>query len=353
MNIQTNKLNVVIDGQWGSTGKGKLFGYLYSKFPEINIAVCDFMPNAGHTYVDNDGKSFVSKILPVGALFDTVQYILIGPHAVFDIDRLMMEIEEVVKFTGNHTIYNRLRIHPLACVVHKDDKKAEFASLNGIASTMQGSAEAVMRKIKRDPAHANLAKNYNVLQPFLADTYYLMNKLLDDGYGTALAETAQGFDLGLNNGVVWPYVTSRDCMVGRILDNAGVSPKKLGNVLASIRTFPIRVGNTEGGFSGPCYQDQEELTWGEVSERCGSKVCEYTTVTKRVRRIFTWSNEQVERFCKMCGPDYAFLNFVNYLSEGEKPHVIKAIADFLQQQGCKLTLLGTGPKNNDVEEYVA
>ncbi len=352
MQIQLNKLNVVLDGQWGSTGKGKLFGFLYSTFPEISVAVCDFMPNAGHTYVSDNGKSFVSKILPIGSLFDTVTHILIGPHAVFSIDRLLEEIQAVIDFTGNNTIWNRIRIHPLACVVDDADRKIEAKGLNHIASTMQGSASAVIRKIRRDPNNANLARNFPKLQPFLADTYYLMNQLLSTG-STALAETAQGFDLGLNNGVVWPYVTSRDCMVGRVLDNAGVSPKKLGSVIASLRVNPIRVGNTEGGFSGPCYQDQEELTWGEVSERCGSKVCEYTTVTKRVRRIFTWSNEQVERFCKMCGPDYAFLNFVNYLSESEKPHVIKAIADFLQQQGCKLTLLGTGPKNNDVEEYVA
>ena len=81
--IENGKVNYLIDGQWGSTGKGKLAGYLYSKYPELTIAISDNMPNAGHTFT-RDGKNFIFKALPTGVLFDGVTS-LIGPQSVIPI----------------------------------------------------------------------------------------------------------------------------------------------------------------------------------------------------------------------------------------------------------------------------
>ena len=39
MLIEDGKVNFLIDGQWGSTGKGKLAGYLYTKYKNITIAI--------------------------------------------------------------------------------------------------------------------------------------------------------------------------------------------------------------------------------------------------------------------------------------------------------------------------
>ncbi|MCK5612601.1 adenylosuccinate synthetase [Candidatus Pacearchaeota archaeon] len=346
--IQSGKANCIIDAQWGSTGKGKLAGYLYNKYPEITVAVCDFMPNAGHTYVDDDGISHITKALPSAISFDHIENVIIGPHAVIEEKRLLEELQREQFATRNFTLH----IHPLTTILSELNSATERATLNHVASTMQGSCASVVNKMWRDPAKAHLAKDCEKLADFVCDTHALMQRLLRHGK-TALLETAQGFDLGLNNGYEWPYCTSRDCMVGRVLDNAGVSIKDCGSIIASLRTFPIRVGNTPGGFSGPIYDDQEELTWAQIGAMTGIEVEERTTVTKRVRRVFTWSDTQIKRFLRAVKPDYAFLNFVNYLSKRDHDKFINEKGQLLSDHGCKLSLLGTGAKNEDMKAIKA
>ena len=301
------------------------------------------MPNAGHTYVDNNGGPFVSKIVPLGALF--CEDVIIGPHAVFDLDRFELERNMFLAVNPDCKIW----IHPLATVLKPEDSASEARDLNHIASTMQGSCASVMSKMKRNPENCRMAKNESRLTEHIADTHELLNSMLNTGR-TGLAETAQGFDLGLNHGMEWPFTTSRDCLVGRVLDNAGVSPKLLGSIVASLRTYPIRVGNTKGGFSGPHYPDQKELSWKKISEWIGYAVEEKTTVTKRVRRVFTWSDQQIARYCRFVKPDYAFLNFVNYYTDANRGIELRRIEALLRSHGCELALLGTGPAQNDVIE---
>lgn len=350
--IKRGKFNVIMDGQWGSTGKGKLAGYIHSHYPEINMAVVDFMPNAGHTYIDNDGKKHIFKMLPVGVLFDNVKKIVIGPHAVIDADQFKKELEDSIPpDTPPELIKHRINIHSLATVVTAEDRHIENRDLRHIASTMQGSSISIIGKISRGASKVTLAREHPLTKGFVCDTYEVVNEAVSRGM-TVLAETAQGFDLGLNNGFRWPYTTSRDCMVGRVLDNAGVSPKHLGSIIASLRVYPIRVGNIEGGTSGPCYDDQKEVDWEFISSNINMQVVERTTVTNRIRRVFTFSFIQLKRFCTMVRPDYAFLNFVNYLSEENdiRQNFVDQISDELEGFGCHLVLLGTGPGNEDVLE---
>jgi adenylosuccinate synthase len=56
-------VTVVLDSQAGSCGKGKFIGYL-SKKDNIEVAVDNFMSNAGHTWVDNNGNKVMTQHLP-------------------------------------------------------------------------------------------------------------------------------------------------------------------------------------------------------------------------------------------------------------------------------------------------
>ncbi|MCK5606680.1 adenylosuccinate synthetase [Candidatus Pacearchaeota archaeon] len=352
--IQIGKANILIGGQWGSEGKGKLAGWLYRKFPEISVVASDFTPNAGHTYVDDVGKAYVSKVIPLGLLFPTVKVILIGPHSVFDLERFNEEEQSLRRIGSNATIF----IHPMASVLTIGNVAAEARGLRHIASTLQGSAEAAIGKIRRNPSDTNsvrLAKDEPTLRHMIRDTQELMQTHLDLG-DTVLIETAQGYDLGLNHGHTWPYVTGRDVMLGRIMDSAGVHPSQLGSVIAALRTFPIRVGDLPEGTSGKCHGDQVELTWEAISNGIGRETIEYTTVTKRVRRVFTWSDKQVQRMCSFIKPDHAFLNYVNYLPEETMTAEVKRISTLLRRERCELSLLGTGTKNCEmttVPEFTA
>lgn len=79
-----------------------------------------------------------------------------------------------------------------------------------------------------------------------------------------------------------------------------------------LRTFPIRVGHIVEngqtlGESGGCYADQKETSWEELGVEA-----EITTVTKRIRRVFTFSKQQIVDTFTLCRPDVVFLSFCNY-----------------------------------------
>jgi len=339
--IECGKTSFLIDGQWGSTGKGKLAGYLYNEYPELQYAISNNMPNAGHTFTKN-GKDFIFKVLPIGAAFPGV-ISLLGPHAAIRVDLLEYEMEMVKNETGQ---YPRVVIHPMATIVTTDDISEESVLVDGIASTGQGGCSAMTKKIWRR-GDVNLAKDCKEVQHLIGDTHTVLRKGLENG-AAALAEGSQGFDLSLNCGHSYPHTTSRDCLVGTMIDNCGIPLKSAGSIIACLRTLPIRVGSTKN-TSGPFYDDQKELTWKEVSEQCGYDVEEKTTVTKRVRRVFTFSEEQTNKFCEYVKPDYAFLNFVNYYPEGsERDSMVDYIGSILSNHGCTLRLLGTGAELEDM-----
>ena len=69
-----------------------------------------------------------------------------------------------------------------------------------------------------------------------------------------------------------------------------------------------------GGTSGACYDDQKEIEWTDIGQEP-----ELTTVTKKVRRLFTFSHQQMKDAMWECAPNKLFLNFVNYDTNlGEK-----------------------------------
>ncbi len=138
--------------------------------------------------------------------------------------------------------------------------------------------------------------------------------------------------------------------MGRALDNAGVSPRGLGNIIGIGRTFPIRVGNTEGGFSGPVYDNQKEFTWHQISQIAGKSVREFTTVTKRERRVFNFSREQMMRFVQMVRPHHMCINFMDYLPEAQHRKWMEDLSSLMLPFDCRLSYIGTGPGMDDYKE---
>jgi len=302
------KANIVLDGQWGSTGKGKLIGYL-ALAHDVSLATCDFMSNAGHTFVDDDGKKYVSCQVPT-SFVNTDCELAINAGGAVTIDRLLKEIEEF-------DVADRLTIHPHCAVITEEDRDHEAKVLARISSTLKGCGGSLSRKVMRV---AKLAKDEPKLKQWIGDTTALTQKHLSIG-GTVLVEGAQGFDLSLNHGHEYPFVTSRDVTTMSILNNACIPPLWLGDVYGCLRTYPIRVGNMfdgEGnqiGHSGPWYDDHEEIDWDKLKATSGSDIdlTERTTVTNKVRRLFTFSHYQVRKFIRACAPTKLFVNFVNHL----------------------------------------
>ena len=295
-------LTALVDLQFGSTGKGLLAGFL-SLRNDYDVVVSANMPNAGHTFVDKDGIAWVHKVLPSGVYSKNLKSIMVGPGAVFDPRQLSKELN----YLSQQGITAEVVIHPHAAVLFPEHREAEAAGLNHIASTMQGSMEAMVQKLRRGE-NANTVENCMSSIPLPAKIVSVTewNTIMRDAR-EILVEGSQGYSLGLNAGF-YPYCTSRDCTVWRLLADAGVmvGAHQL-KVIGSARVHPIRVGNTPGGFSGDHYEDQEELSWEKLGQ-----TPEKTTVTQRVRRVFSFSEIQIRDAMLANKVDEVFLNFCNY-----------------------------------------
>lgn len=360
--MKFGKFNIVIDGQWGSCGKGLVASYLAGAH-HVSIASTNNLPNAGHTAMLDGGATFVSKILPVSVFLNTLGQDVkgyIGPGAGFRLQQLFYEMEQC-KIAPED-----VRIHPRAMVVtdqHAALERGERSEegTKHIASTMQGSGAAQAEKMMRGSS-VRLARDYPELEGMIVENWLdEVHSLLD---GTMwLHEGSQGFSLGVNHGSHYPQCTSRECTTSREMADMGLAPQQVGDVYVVIRPYPIRVGNVvengqQVGYSGDCYSDQIEMNWAEIKKLAGYPdevdLKEMTTVTKRLRRVFSFSMNQVRQACMVNGATKLVLNFANYLdyrcygTRGNDvqglPAAVRSFIDQLENDlNLPVALVGTGP----------
>lgn len=305
---QPKGATVVFGGQAGSEGKGAIAAYLAKKY-EWGASVCTFMPNAGHTYVGDDGEVVVSQ-LPLALVSPSVKRLVIGPGSAIDVEKLLDEID---KYDATYDVVSRLVIDPRAVIVTEEHQEWEREHLSYIASTAKGCGAALASKIRREQ-DVRLARDEDALAPFISNrpTPLILNDVINGGHAV-LVEQSQGFDLDVHHGVAYPYCTSRGCTPMQIMADIGVSESLVTHRIAVVRTQPIRVGNVEGGESGP--YGSEETDWQEVSKRAGREVEERTTVTKRVRRVFEMDFDRLAEMSSICRPTEIALTFADYLDE--------------------------------------
>lgn len=356
---------LILDGAWGSCGKGSLAGKLaLDRRPDV--IVCNFGPNAGHTFIGNDGKSIMTQQVPTGAVHRDAR-ILIGPGAMVDPTILAKELEML----KDYGVSERLFIHPRAAVVLPIDKERE-GGLVKIGSTRKGTASAACRKIMRvDEGYPRIAAecigrdgDLGVIGDHTIFTVEQYDSIIANAR-TIQIESAQGVELSLARGMSYPTCTGRDVTPEQILNDVAVPHRFLRETNLVIRTFPIRVGNeydkdgNEIGHSGPVFPDQLEMTWEQISELAGVPLLERTTVTKKVRRIFSFSKDQLAHALYLAGPCNIFLNYMNYFDPNTAniAHANEKATEFYEDlwafvrlHGSNITWLGWGPAYKDVQQ---
>jgi adenylosuccinate synthase len=342
-----HKADLVMDFQYGSTGKGLIAGWL-AKREKYDTAVCSFATNAGHTYIDKArGIHVMTQQLPTGITSETVEQVLLGPGSLIHIPTLMKEIHLYERHLRN----KKLIIHPHAAIVYDDHAATEVA--NGqtkMGSTAKGVGAAMIERIQRG---ASGRLNVAYMEPQLKEwvvTQEEYRAALEESE-SILIEGAQGFSLSLYHGF-YPYTTSRDVTPWQIAADCGLPFKWASriNMIGTMRTFPIRVSNRDGS-SGPGYPDQNEITWDQIGVEP-----ELTTVTKLPRRLFTFSQEQMRAALFHCGHYWktdVFLNFANYMPREEVAKLVEQIEKFevrgtVPTLGAKVKWIGLGPDDADV-----
>ncbi len=342
----------VVDGQFGSTGKGLLCGLMgeaAALIGRLDVATCNAGPNSGHTaYCPVTGQKIVTQQLPISAItynrvrrngpdasgYDAMTYLNGG--AIVDLDITMAEVE---KFHPGQP--HMVEINPQAAVIEQIDRDGEGkgSAASKIAGTAKGVGHALARKANRCGNVYREFHNKHNVGNVLASTAWNWD------HERVMVELSQGFSLGVHSDF-YPHTTSRECTVMQGLADARIPAKRLRKVAACFRTFPIRVGNTSDGQSGSCYPDQHEISWEAINQEP-----EMTTVTKRVRRLFTWSRLQFVECIAANEPDLVFLNFTQYLDSKRLAVLCSQIrTDYCNTLGRPLEtlLLGFGAYNGDV-----
>lgn len=336
--------DVLVDLQFGSTGKGLLAGYIGVKNGYDAVVSCN-MPNAGHTAYSPGGEKFMHKVLPSAIFGKELSVIGVGPGAVFDIDRLELEWAAVCKYRPDLMLV----IHEAAGILLPEHRAAEQATLSRISSTMQGSAEAMIAKIRRQEGATAKCRQVAIEHRLGVSGKAVVVTQNDwlaifSNAESILLEGSQGYSLGLSSGF-YPYCTSRDCTPARVISDCSMPVGWLRDVYGSCRVHPIRVGNTQDGFSGGWYPDQTELTFKQLGVED-----ELTTVTGRVRRVASFSEMQISEAMAMALPKHIFLNFCNY-DDQEANRVKAVIADLAVCHECgDVTMMGFGPLSSDIKE---
>lgn len=329
---------VLFDGQYGSTGKGLLASFIAEHCGSwIDTVTTNAGPNSGHTaYHETFGKIMTQQI-PVASV---VMGLNNWAHSVYLNGGAVIEPsifkDEVDRYFNRD--FGSLLVHPAAAVIkpeHQGDQHSD------ISSTGKGVGPAMQAKLGRR-ADATMGGHVNSYGRSVSIDDMKPNEL-----GVCFVETAQGWSLGINSGF-YPYTTSRECSVTQALADLGVSPRALKKSIVSLRAHPIRVGNhPDGGYSGGVYPDQKEISFEELGVEP-----ELTTVTQRVRRVFTWSWQQYHEMLRANEPDAVFINFLNYITNpDEQADFVRDLATHYRGTLGKypdFILGGFGPKNSDV-----
>ena len=225
---------------------------------------------------------------------------------------------------------------------------------------MQGSAAALVDKIMR--GQKSTINDQEISKFVVESSGWRRNLLKRILSGTALYEVAQGWGLSIDHGTHYPQCTSRNCSTNRALDDTACPPQLIGDVIAVVRPYPIRVGNTSDGYSGGWASDNGEVTWKDVQDIAGLRGSleekERTTVTKRIRRVSTFSFELLLDCVMHNGVSGIFLNFAQYINQAvefkrgkisDAPRDVRIFIDAIELT-CNVPVIaiGTGADTFDV-----
>jgi len=291
-------VDVVVGAAFGSEGKGHITAQLVKrrladKRDVLNVRVAG--PNAGHTVIDDEGRSFALRAVPVGAVYEQVA-LYIAPGSEVDMVVLRKELNELREAGHEPRLFVSGEATLLEGVYIEQEKFSDLTERAGSTSKGIGAARSarIWRKAKRvmdDEGTMTELAEFGVKVVDLDGTSFI-HRWAESPTGSIVIEGTQGYGLGLHAGF-YPQSTSSDCRAVDFLAMAGLSPWHIGVARVSVwlvaRVFPIRVAGNSGPLAG-------ETTWDALN-----LPDEHTTVTKKVRRVGAWDSALVEKAVRANG----------------------------------------------------
>ena len=312
---------VVVGGQWGDEGKGRIVDHL-AKQAQVVVRYSGGN-NAGHTVI-NDGGTFDLHLVPAGIFYPSVRSV-IGNGVVVDPEALLNEMqmleERGVSLEG---LVISDRAH-LVMPYHKTLDRLQEQSWGdwSIGSTMRGIGPAYTDKAARLGIRMAELLDEEAFRDRLAFVLAEKNRLLTQMYGeapmdfeevfsrywslgqrlaryikpterlvqeaaaaqrTIVLEGAQGTLLDPDYGT-YPYVTSSHPTAGGAATGSGLAPTQIDRVMGVFKAYCTRVGD------GPLPTELHN----EIGERLRTLAHEYGVTTGRPRRC-GWFDGVIGRY---------------------------------------------------------
>ena len=348
---------VIIGGQWGDEGKGRVVDYA-AKNSNI-IARYSAGTNAGHTIVNDLGK-FSLHLIPAG-IFYSDKKCLITHGVVIDPFKLLEEISMLENrnvYIDNLTISNRAHlIMPWHRVIDELEEKRRGA--NAIGTTKTGTSPAFIDKVARSgirvadlmdkekfrkKIHVTLKDKNDLitkyfdgepldeqlilqeyeehaigLMKFVGNTMSIVQEADKKGENILL-EGAQGSLLDIDTGS-YPYVTSAvpaSIAAGACI-GVGLGPKSISKVIGVFKSYQTRVGE------GPMPTELKD-SMGDKLRNQGLEdgTAEYGTTTGRPRRCGWFDGVLANYSAQLNGMDSIALTRLDTLSGFEEIKICTA-----------------------------
>ncbi|HEV3232168.1 MAG TPA: adenylosuccinate synthase [Candidatus Dormibacteraeota bacterium] len=312
---------ILIGGQWGDEGKGKVIDILAERTDMVIRSQGG--DNAGHTVV-SEGVKHKFQLIPSGILFPTCQCV-IGNGVVLNPKNIIREIEGLHEKgigTEHLIISDRAHMvmpyHPLMDVLEEESRGDDR-----LGTTARGIGPAYADKIRRvgfrigdltkprflekklkfvlrlkndilrDLYHVEeldegeILEEYvhygEVLEPYIKDIFPIVHDALGRD-ANILLEGAQGSMLDLDFGT-YPYVTSSSPSAGGALTGSGIPPRAVTATIGVYKAYTTRVGY------GPMPTELDD----DLGDRLREQGEEFGTVTGRSRRV-GWFDAAVARY---------------------------------------------------------
>ena len=335
-------VDVIVGGQGGDEGKGKISAYLALK---NNYDICMRVPapQAGHS-IHYNGKRVGLALLPCGLVNENSR-LLIGAGGLVSVDKLLDEIKTI------NLSPKRLGVDYKTTIVTKEHIKEERLNnhlMKDIGSVGRGIGPCRRDKLMRK-SDLLFAKDVEELSDYLTDTKKEIYSALGKNKKIIL-EVDHGAKLDLIHGE-YPFVTSRSTNASSALGEAGIGPRDVKDVYLILKPYVTRVG------PGPL---ENEIFYDRTLEWAHTLGGETGTVSGRLRRLgrFEWKNTlEVARMnsctkiaithmdCfKDIGKSLGYSNGLHFLGDLED----RICSKFPYPQ---ISLLSYGPEEKDVVEY--
>jgi len=312
---------VIVGGQWGDEGKGKIIDLLAEKVKLV--ARFSGGDNAGHTVINPYGE-FKLHLVPSGIFYPEVTCIISNGVAI-NPEVLLKEIGDLHSHdidTGHLFISDRAHIimpyHTL-----QDGLEEERRSKGALGTTRRGIGPVFADKVARLGIRAGDLLDKDVFRNRLSAALEFKNIILTKVYQTSplsfeetyeqychygqqlaphiretssiiresvakgepvLLEGAQGALLDPDFGT-YPYVTSSSPLAGASCIGTGLSPREIERVVGIFKAYNTRVG------AGPMPTELRDKTGDLIRE----KAHEYGARTGRPRRC-GWFDAVAGRF---------------------------------------------------------